>query len=161
MRRYRSISSWLLSVGKVLKDMSEEKKLSIISTIKRLHRPCTTLDLARNLSMTRTEANPLLYEFQKQGLIEKVQEGNPPKWNLTPAGQLYGIKKCGAELDSFGCGRGINRTAGIGLGHLGLDVHGHIGKLSFFNEPSNTHFQSSLHTNFQRKSSLQGEVTYS
>lgn len=86
--------------------MSEEKKLKVISTLKRLRRPCTTLDLAKNLGMSRKETNPLLYEFQKQGLIHKVQESNPPMWDLTTTGHHYGTRKGGGHRLSIGRGRG-------------------------------------------------------
>ncbi len=81
--------------------MSEEKKKVVIGTLKRLHRPCTTLDLAKDLGMSRKEANVLLYAFQKDGLIKKVQESNPPLWDLTPSGQLYGTR-----MANVGRGRG-------------------------------------------------------
>jgi len=53
--------------------------------------------------MTRKEANPLLYTFQSEGLIRKVQESNPPLWDLTPAGDFYGTKM---KESSVGRGRG-------------------------------------------------------
>ena len=82
----------------------EGKKLLVINTMKHLRRPCTTLDLAKGMGMTRKEANPLLYAFQSEGLIRKVQESNPPLWDLTPEGDYYGTKK-----KESGVGRGRGR----------------------------------------------------
>lgn len=92
--------------------MSEEKKLLVIATLKRLKRPCTTLDLAKGLGMSRKEANPLLYAFQSEGLIKKVHESNPPMWDLTPSGQLYGTKM-----------KESNIVRGRGRGLLGLSAY--------------------------------------
>ena len=90
--------------------MNEERVLFFISAIKRLHRPCTALDLAMSLGVTRAKVNPILYEFQKLELVKMVRECNPPKWDLTPTGNLYtyrnnavqisGRSKCGLSSSS-------------------------------------------------------------
>lgn len=106
---------------------SQEYKLTIINTIKTLRRPCTTLDLARSLKVKRTEINPYLYDLQKQGLIKKIQESNPPKWDLTGAGNMYGVRKGPTSTlgqnpaaKRGGCGRGIlSFVSSLPLPHLG------------------------------------------
>ena len=97
----------------------EEMKLTVISTLKKLRRPCTTLDLASSLGMKRSEVNPFLYELQKQGLIKKVQESSPPKWDLTNEGAMYGVRKS-AQRPARGRGRGILSLVS-GVSRPGLD----------------------------------------
>ena len=87
----------------------ESSKLKIISTLKRLRRPCTTLDLAKGLGVKRNEINPLLYELQRQGLIKKVQESNPPLWDLTEYGNTYGSIKKGVSTGQSSIGKGRGR----------------------------------------------------
>lgn len=86
----------------------EKSKLVIIRTLKRLRRPCTTLDLASALDMKRTAVNPILYDLQRQGLIRKVQESNPPMWDLTDNGFTYGTRK-GVTGGQSSAGRGRGR----------------------------------------------------
>ena len=89
-------------------EKSGDSKLTIVNTLKSLRRPCTTLDLARALGVKRGEVNPILYDMQRQGLLKKVQESNPPMWDLTDAGFTYGIRKSDAagKIPARGRGRG-------------------------------------------------------
>ncbi len=84
---------------------AEECSLTIIGTLRKLRRPCTTLDLAKAVGMTRKEVNPYLYALERQGRVKKVQESNPPKWDLTEAGVMQGIRK-GASVGQRSAGRG-------------------------------------------------------
>ena len=111
--------------------MAEDIKLTVINTLKRQRRPCTTLDLARALSMKRQQVNPLLYDLQKQGLINKVRESNPPMWDLSPEGAIYGCRKSagrgilGAVRSSPSIGT-VNHTQTFGTGMASSDMsHSH------------------------------------
>ena len=63
---------------------SKNRDEDIISALKKLGRPASTRDLADALSLKKSETNTLLYDLQSRGLIRKVQESNPPRWDLTP-----------------------------------------------------------------------------
>lgn len=104
---------------------SEETKLTVIRTLKKLRRPCTTLDLASALGLKRSEVNPFLYDLQRQGLIRKVQESNPPMWDLTSEGSMYGLRR--SSQSPVGRGRGLLahvQAMSLGTGAAGATSHG-------------------------------------
>ena len=63
---------------------SKNRDEDIISALKKLGRPASTQDLADALSLKKSETSTLLYDLQSRDLIRKVQESNPPRWDLTP-----------------------------------------------------------------------------
>lgn len=87
----------------------EESKQTVLETLRRLRRPCTTLELATALGKKRSEINPFLYDLQKQGLIKKVQESSPPKWDLVSDGVTYHVRKSGISDPAARRGRGRGR----------------------------------------------------
>ena len=54
----------------------------LLKELKNRSRPVTTLELAKSVGVTRKQANPVLYNLERQGKIRKVQQ-QPPTWIMS------------------------------------------------------------------------------